>query len=221
MSTHHNINKLLNNELTKSLKNKDEWLLVHIDYTKTGVSFGIDSVFKGYENKRELRDPRWRTLVSAKEHQDIGFKWIIAGKLSMAILLRELQNKTDISGVIMHRKAVLKWLPDCAVATPVINSVKGFVNPNNKKHIGLGKRRPGRSTRENMKLQPCYFCNNSNDLTLHHLIKREFGGATEKDNLLVVCNDCHVKIHNGIINDTDLILEVHLKRARNLINEIK
>ncbi len=53
----------------------------------------------------------------------------------------------------------------------------------------------------------CSFCPESEiaSLDIHHIISREEGGSNEVDNLILVCKNCHSKIHDGIISFQDII----------------
>lgn len=70
-------------------------------------------------------------------------------------------------------------------------------------------------------LTSCHFCGALDDLTLHHLIRRELGGATEPENLLCVCRNCHEGINDGRINDTHLVHAVHLERIRRVLESVR
>ena len=67
----------------------------------------------------------------------------------------------------------------------------------------------------------CHLCDSADELTLHHILRRKYGGATEEDNLLIICKECHDIVHDGVLSDLDLIFEVGLKRATNLMDNIK
>jgi predicted RNA-binding Zn-ribbon protein involved in translation (DUF1610 family) len=47
----------------------------------------------------------------------------------------------------------------------------------------------------------CQLCGNDNDgcLDCHHIIPRCQGGKDDKKNLIMVCPNCHAKIHRGFI----------------------
>ena len=76
-------------------------------------------------------------------------------------------------------------------------------------------------TRKNMKEgESCYYCPATEDLTLHHLIRREMGGATEPENLLVVCRECHDLIHEGHIDDSELVMAVFAKKSDNTVKKV-
>ncbi|MGA4533244.1 HNH endonuclease signature motif containing protein [Ectopseudomonas chengduensis] len=84
----------------------------------------------------------------------------------------------------------------------------------------MAARRPGKKKRDELKANGCSCCGSKTDITLHHLIPREMGGATEEDNLLAVCRPCHDAIHSGDLDVTDLVLQINLKRAKNLVSSI-
>lgn len=45
--------------------------------------------------------------------------------------------------------------------------------------------------------QYCYFCDIDEALHTHHIVQRKHGGGNEMENLLVVCANCHWKIHHN------------------------
>ena len=201
-------------EIKAAVEARDDWLLVHLSVKQPGVvSYGSDTVFKGFANHRELRGPRWRPLANARTFADIGYSWIVAGSITMAILARRLLQGDVPAGVVMHAYAVKRWAPELAVPQPVVNSVRGFLSPDLPENRHLGTSRPGRTKRKRLQ-KPCHFCGATSDLTLHHLIRREMGGATEDPNLLSICRSCHDKVHNGIVSDADLVDQVYVERVR-------
>ncbi|ADB63984.1 hypothetical protein Htur_5097 (plasmid) [Haloterrigena turkmenica DSM 5511] len=40
----------------------------------------------------------------------------------------------------------------------------------------------------------CYFCESSDDLEEHHIAPQRLGGSDSRDNLVIVCHDCHWKL---------------------------
>jgi hypothetical protein len=212
----------LHAEIKDAYAINDEWLIITLETSdKDKVYLSPDTVFCGTEKSRELRGPRWRSLKSAKEFESIGYNYIIAGKLGMTVLAKLIKDKNIPKGIVVHKATVEKWLPSVAKVNPTLNSVQGYVNPKNPANKSIAAKRPGSSRRKKIKQgKTCYYCSSDINLTLHHLVRRQFGGATEEENLLVVCRDCHDKIHTGIINDIALVLDVHCKRVNNLINKI-
>lgn len=47
--------------------------------------------------------------------------------------------------------------------------------------------------------QPCEVCEESNYLVQHHIAGRKIKNANSHHNLANICNNCHTKIHKGII----------------------
>jgi 5-methylcytosine-specific restriction endonuclease McrA len=45
--------------------------------------------------------------------------------------------------------------------------------------------------------QECVFCGRNDELVIHHIIPVGKNGATEKDNLATLCEDCHLESHGG------------------------
>ena len=215
------LKKRIKEEVRACLDERDEWLLVNLFRKEDGsISIGSDTVFCGFENSSELRGPRWRSLENAREFTDQGFRWLIAGDVSAWVLFQQLKSGTVPPIVIMHTRAVERWAPECAKPKPALNSVQGLVNPALPENRGLAARRPGRSTRDRLKDRPCAICGSRKGITLHHLIPREMGGATEEENLLPACRPCHDSIHNGEVDVSHLVLEVFVNRTQNIIKAI-
>jgi len=40
----------------------------------------------------------------------------------------------------------------------------------------------------------CYFCGSTESIETHHIYPRRFGGGDAADNLVDLCEDCHVKV---------------------------
>jgi hypothetical protein len=197
---------------------KDLWLLVHHARKDDGtISLGSDTVFEGFRDSRELRGPRWRMLASAQEFSADGYSWVVAGPLTAYVLFRQLLAGNVPKGIIMHWDSVHRWAPQCAMIKPTVNSVRGFLNPEIPENRGRGTKRPGRVTRDRLTSSGCRLCGSELELTLHHLIPRGMGGATEEENLLSVCRPCHDAIHRGEIDITDLVMDVSIKRTLGLL----
>src|ERR1700690_3518462 len=198
----------------------DTWLLVHLTYDRPGfTAYAPDTVFAGFSDHHELRGPRWRPLSNARGFADIGDRWIAAGPLTMSLLSRFLLLGNRPRGIIMHRDAVERWAPELATAHPVLNSVEGFVGPRSPGYASRAARRPSRGIRQQLR-RSCHYCDSTHDLTLHHLIRREMGGATEPENLLCVCRSCHTRIHAGLIDDIDQVHRVILERVQRTVARV-
>lgn len=205
-------------EIRAARTRNDQWLLVHLTRKGDGSIFlGADTVFEGFRDSRELRGPRWRTLASAQEFSSDGFSWVVAGELTAYVLFHQLRADNVPRGIIMHSDAVHRWAPQCAEITLTVNSVHGFLNADLSENRSRAAKRPGRVTRARLTSSGCHLCGSKLDVTLHHLIPRQMGGATEEENLLSVCRPCHDAIHSGKINVTDLVMEVSLKRTVRLL----
>ena len=51
-------------------------------------------------------------------------------------------------------------------------------------------------TYEQLISRNCMQCGSKNNLHLHHKIPKSYGGTNEIDNLVTLCNKCHLKSHN-------------------------
>lgn len=216
------VHERLRQEILRARTRSDRWLLVHLSLKDSRtISLGADSVFEGFRESRELRGPRWRTLQNAREFSDVGFSWVVAGELTAYLLFQRLLDQNVPPGVIMHVDAVHRWAPKCAEIVPSLNSVRGFLNSELPENKGRGARRPGRITRDRLTRVGCRLCGSTSNLTLHHLIPREAGGATEQENLLSVCRPCHDAIHSGEVDVRDLIFQVSIERTQGILKSIQ
>ena len=199
----------------------DRWLLVHLTpkFDRT-ISLGSDTVSAGFKDSRELRGPHWRTLAAARVFSDAGFSWVVASERTAFVLFRQLLAGKVAKGVFMHVDAVHRWAPRCAEVNETVNSVTGFLNPELSQNRSRSSKRPGRVTRARLTASGCHLCKSKKDLTLHHLIPREMGDATEEENLLAVCRPCHDAIHSGVVDVADLVREVYVKRTTRLLETI-
>ena len=211
----------LHQEVIAAKTKSDQWLLVHLSANQGGgISLGVDSVFEGFEDSRELRGPRWRALQSAREFLDAGFAWLIAGEMTAYVVFQRLLAGRVPPGLIMHVDAVHRWAPKCAGIVPTVNSVRGFMDPELPENRSLGARRPGRGTRARLTTAGCRLCGSTTALTLHHLIPRATGGATEESNLLSVCRPCHDGIHDGTVDVGNFVAQVSVERIRQLLRAV-
>jgi 5-methylcytosine-specific restriction endonuclease McrA len=47
----------------------------------------------------------------------------------------------------------------------------------------------------------CQACGSMENLQVHHMQFRSHSGADDEVNLITLCADCHMLVHNGRIND--------------------
>lgn len=205
-------------EMRIALARDDRWLLIHLTRKDGGkIALGSDTLFQGFQDSRELRGPRWRTLASAQEFAEIGYSGVVAGELTASLLFRQLLAGKVPKGVVMHVDAVHRWAPKCAEITATVNSVHGFLNSEAAENRSRAAKRPGRVARARLTSGGCHLCGSKLELTLHHLIPREMGGATEEENLLSVCRPCHDAIHRNELDVTELMMQVSVKRVVQLL----
>jgi hypothetical protein len=53
-----------------------------------------------------------------------------------------------------------------------------------------------------MKIGFCVACGSTDDLQHHHLVTRAEGGSDDESNLITLCCDCHLKLHQRQRNGT-------------------
>lgn len=56
----------------------------------------------------------------------------------------------------------------------------------------------------------CIICGNQYNLECHHFIYRKHGGMGIEQNLVMLCNGCHIKIHTHKLDKT--IIEQYLRK---------
>ena len=52
----------------------------------------------------------------------------------------------------------------------------------------------------NLNNKKCLFCDSENNLTIHHVIPRSLGGSNEQSNLVLLCAECHRKLHQVLLD---------------------
>ncbi|MCL4429427.1 MAG: HNH endonuclease, partial [Chloroflexi bacterium] len=62
----------------------------------------------------------------------------------------------------------------------------------------------------------CYVCKSTENLTIHHILERQFGGGTEVQNSVPLCRKCHDKVHNREIDRWTLEILRYRQRYANL-----
>lgn len=50
----------------------------------------------------------------------------------------------------------------------------------------------------------CVCCGNSNNIQIHHIVKRSLGGKDYTSNLVTLCGHCHVALHGTPLFDYPL-----------------
>lgn len=67
----------------------------------------------------------------------------------------------------------------------------------------------------NDKERICVNCSSTDDLHLHHIVPLALGGTNYPTNVVVLCGECHSKVHNVSLTDSGkLISEANKNRAR-------
>lgn len=76
---------------------------------------------------------------------------------------------------------------------------KDKINEYNRKIRKIGVRTCGKDLikrYENLQSCKCWRCGCKNNLEVHHIRPRRFGGSNDKDNLMLLCKKCHMTIEN-------------------------
>lgn len=79
---------------------------------------------------------------------------------------------------------------------------------------GFSSRREAILHRDNYS---CQLCGKKHTLLeVHHIIWRSRGGSDDEDNLIMVCHDCHSKIHEGLLTINKKPRKLNLKYATHM-----
>lgn len=49
-------------------------------------------------------------------------------------------------------------------------------------------------------MDTCQICGSTNKVQGHHIIDVQYGGSSDKDNIVALCDDHHKKVHSKKIN---------------------
>lgn len=45
----------------------------------------------------------------------------------------------------------------------------------------------------------CQICGSTDKVEGHHILSYQYGGPADIDNIISLCHECHVQVHNGKI----------------------
>ncbi|ACX51981.1 HNH endonuclease [Ammonifex degensii KC4] len=107
------------------------------------------------------------------------------------------QNRKQVvpfPSIRQKKEAVYRVLADLAKIAPV-SGVDVELVSQGVKNPAL----PGRDAREKALCRDgtCVLCGSRKDLQVHHLVPRSKGGTDTPANLVVLCRECHRKLHAG------------------------
>jgi len=74
------------------------------------------------------------------------------------------------------------------------NNLGGKKMPKSKKEL--------QANRRNHRGCRCVFCGSTENLSKHHIIHKRFGGSNDEENIVIICETCHILLHKL----TDLLL---------------
>lgn len=199
--------KNLESEKLKELvKTDNRFIFARIDFA--GEMTSVDSIWKGLKGRRELRGPRIGPLLPESELKN----WEIIG-INSIILDDETFHDWIMSGdykkakgrAIFHVAFLEKAFPSMLHTSPCLETLEdgGFYDEKSKE--GLKLARNHLSPTEKRKVHEdygcsCYICKSTDNLTVHHIRERQYGGGTEIGNSVLLCHNCHVKVHKNVIS---------------------
>jgi hypothetical protein len=213
---------MIANQYSKKMKDimKRENKFILVDINIKNNTYEYYSVSYGFENKAELRGPRFQPLPNKsnlKILEKIGYDFIVFDRNSLWNWIKQ-----DMGKAIIHKEIINKYFPFIIKPELVVSSAKegGFymIDTNvgkklHRKHLSPTEKRNLYSRYNNR----CYLCGSSEKLTQHHILDRRFGGGTEEDNIVPICQKCHNDLNKGKIERYKLMP----LRYRNLTKILK
>jgi len=189
---------------------------------------GPSGRFRGWERREaSVVDPGRMTVL----WEGIGQSWLaVSNEMQLAIWLRLGGN------ALVETQLARRWLPTQVEPREVApNGPIGYLNAASLTPQQL-RRRPTRSvgkrvrTRDSNSCRRCHRIFGHGCLSKHHVVPYRFGGLTQENNLVSLCDECHTEVderpdhglfsvvlgeHLGDYLDDDL--EAGVRRHRRLI----
>lgn len=179
----------------------NRFIFADIDFSKNTI--GSDTIWEGFQSKREIRGPRIGKLLDKhelKKWEAIGFDVIVFDAKSSIPWV----NKGAGRG-IFHISYIKEYFPSILQPSPTLESVEqgGFYAENSEVGRKLARKRLSPTERQKLieEFQSrCFICKSTKDLTVHHIKDRQFGGGSERLNSVPICQECHEKINKKEID---------------------
>ena len=204
--------KYLDSQKLKDIVKHDNRFIL-ADINLRDGTIGFQSIWHGFGSKGEIRGPRFMELPPAEYLEiveKIGYDMIIFDKESEL----EWLDKGTGKG-LFHISFIEKNFPSILKPSPSVNSDKygGFFDKKSEFGMYLSRKRLSKKERQKLFEEfggKCCLCNSTENLTVHHIKARQFGGGTERLNSVLICQECHAKINNKEIDG----LSLHTLRYR-------
>jgi len=184
----------------KPIENED-YLMIRLTAAPNGIIHcDIHTMFVGFSDgspKCEIREPSIIDPQIAKRTLNkIGKPPLIVNSIEDLTLFRPFGG----NGII-RKKLIDEYWPDIyQISTCVYGGYDpGFVDIKSILPQKFAKR-PSKMLKKKVKERDknkCALCNSYNNLSLHHILCREWGGRTETKNLITLCEVCHIKLHDN------------------------
>ncbi|MGD6851828.1 MAG: HNH endonuclease [Candidatus Bathyarchaeia archaeon] len=164
---------------------------------------GLRDMWVAYKDKREIRVPRIEPLYPRrylKGLEKAGFDVIVFDMWSSRPWLNKGAGKA-----IFHISFLQAHFPSLLGPEAYLKSAEYGTLINENSDIGRKLARKHLSPTEKRKVMKefdgrCYACESTENLTIHHILDRQFGGGTEILNSVPLCRECHGKVHNRVID---------------------
>lgn len=193
---------LYSKKLKEVAKNDNRFILADINLKRN--TFEYQSIWHGFKSKKEIRGPRFvefpKTKV-LKMWESLGFDIIVFDKRSLFQWLRKGSGKA-----LFHINVIEDFFPAILEPLPSLESAEygGFFGENTEIGRNLYRKKLSRTEKQKLRKEfgdRCFICKSTNNLTIHHIRERQFGGGTERLNSVLICQNCHAKINKKEIDN--------------------
>lgn len=190
----------------KPIENED-YLMIRLTAASNGIiNCDIHTMFVGFSDdssKYEIREP---SIIDPEITKNslikVGQPPLIVNSLEDLILFRLFGG----NGIIRKKLVEEHWVKIYEKSPCVYAGYEpGFVDIKSIPPSKFAKR-PNKTLKKKIKARDankCMLCNSNDNLTLHHILRRERGGRTDMKNIITLCKVCHAKLHKDPKNPYD------------------
>jgi hypothetical protein len=216
---------LESDKLKELVKTDNRFIFAKIDFANQMSS--VDTIWKEFKNGRELRGPRISPLLPESELKDweiIGINSIILDDMTFRDWIMRGDYKKANGIAIFHVAFLEKAFPSMLQTSPCLESLEdgGFYDEKSEKGLKLARNHLSPTERRKVHKDygdGCYICKSTDNLTIHHIRERLYGGGTEIGNSVLLCHECHVKVHKKVISreTLDILRYRHERSFRGVV----
>ena len=74
----------------------------------------------------------------------------------------------------------------------------GRIHKNNNSYLSVRRREHENGRRWRLRKDVCEICGSTSNLMLHHIVPLSWGGISSKDNVITLCETCHMEVHKNL-----------------------